>query len=379
MSRRDVQSWLCEDLFDLVPLRIAVIDRDLKIVTANRQFTDAYGPSDGRNCYEAYKHRTSKCEHCGAIACFEDGQIRVREEEGVGLDGESRWYLVHIVPLKSHDGGIPYVLEMSTDISPMKQLQREKLEAERLAAVGQTVAGLSHGIKNIVMGLEGGIYVVNSAIRRNDPDRLVTGWGMLEEEISRISAFAKEFLEFAKGRKPRVAVIDPNEPARKVVALFRDRAEQAGIELVAELEADLAPAPMDAEGIHVCLSNLVSNAIDACEMSDKERNLIRVVTHEDEGSLVYEVTDDGCGMEYDVKRKVFTSYFSTKAAGRGTGLGLLTTRKLVQEHGGRVGFESSEGEGSTFRLEFPRDRLPSANPAPGSVGSDRSAQGLEAG
>jgi signal transduction histidine kinase len=63
-------------------------------------------------------------------------------------------------------------------------------------------------------------------------------------------------------------------------------------------------------------------------------------------------------MDYDIKQRVFTNFFSTKASGKGTGLGLLTTRKIVQEHGGKVSFESAEGEGSLFRLEFPRDSLP---------------------
>ena len=81
-------------------------------------------------------------------------------------------------------------------------------------------------------------------------------------------------------------------------------------------------------------------------------------TSEQEGKLVYEVADDGAGMDYDIKKKIFSSFFSTKATGRGTGLGLLTTRKIVQEHGGKVSFDTTEGAGSVFRLEFPRDRLP---------------------
>ena len=81
-------------------------------------------------------------------------------------------------------------------------------------------------------------------------------------------------------------------------------------------------------------------------------------TRERDGALTFEVNDNGCGMDYDIKQRVFTNFFSTKASGKGTGLGLLTTRKIVQEHGGKVSFESAEGEGSVFRLEFPRDSLP---------------------
>lgn len=79
---------------------------------------------------------------------------------------------------------------------------------------------------------------------------------------------------------------------------------------------------------------------------------------EQEGKLIYKVADDGVGIDYDIKKRIFSSFFSTKITGKGTGLGLLTTRKIAQEHGGAVSFDSAEGAGSVFRLEFPRDRLP---------------------
>jgi signal transduction histidine kinase len=181
---------------------------------------------------------------------------------------------------------------------------------------------------------------------------------MLEDNIARISAFVKDFLGFARGRQPVVAWVDPSAIARQVVDLFRDTAAQAGLEIVAELQENLAPAPLDAEGIHTCLSNLVSNALDACEMSDKPLCHVVVRTREEDHTLIYEVADDGCGMDYDVKQRVFTSFFTTKGSDRGTGLGLLVTRKIVQEHGGKITFESTEGEGSLFRIELPRERLP---------------------
>ena len=350
-------SWLTDELFDRVPVAICVIDQDFRVVEANARFTELYGEWIGHRCYQVYKDRTERCVRCGAAKTFEDGKTREREEEGVDRFGRPHHYLVDIVPVVRDDGSIPYIIEMSTDITELKKLQREKIEAERLAAVGQTVAGLAHGIKNLIMGLEGGMYVVNSGLRGDNEERVLQGWRMLEEDITRISAFVKEFLEFAKGRQPRVQMIQPNDVARTVVDRYRERASRSGVELVLDL-GELGEAPMDGEGFHTCLTNLVLNAIDACVMSTQEACQVTVSSREQDGVLTFEVADDGCGMDYDIKQKVFTNFFSTKASGKGTGLGLLTTRKIVQEHGGQVSFESSEGEGSVFRLQFPRENLP---------------------
>jgi len=350
-------SWLTDELFDRIPVAICVIDREFGVVDANARFTELYGEWIGHRCHQVYKDRNERCVKCGAAKTFEDGKTREREEEGVDRFGRDTHYLVDIVPVVREDGSIPYIIEMSTDITELKKLQREKIEAERLAAVGQTVAGLAHGIKNLIMGLEGGMYVVNSGLRSDNEERVLQGWRMLEEDITRISAFVKEFLEFAKGRQPRVQMIQPNDVARTVVDHYRERAARSGVELVLDL-GELGEAPMDGEGLHTCLTNLVLNAIDACVMSTQEGCHVTMSTREKDGVLTFEVADDGCGMDYDIKQKVFTNFFSTKASGKGTGLGLLTTRKIVQEHGGQVSFESSEGEGSVFRLQFPRQNLP---------------------
>lgn len=370
MHRDELKRWISEELFDTVPIRIAVVDRDYRIVAANRSFKESYGEAFGKLCYNVYKGRKDPCPNCGAAKAFETGRVVQTEEAGIDRGGDQEFYVVQAVPLVIKGGEVFYVIEMSTDITRIKKLERQKLEAERLAAVGQTVAGLAHGIKNIIMGLEGGMYVVNSGIKRDDPERLLNGWKMLEQEITRISAFAKEFLDFARGRMPSVKLVDPASVVEQVAELFKDRAAQSGIEMQTLVQPGIEPAPLDVEGLHSCLTNLVSNAIDACEMSDKPRNHVRIAVGEENGVIVYEVSDDGCGMDYDIRRRVFSNFFSTKAAGRGTGLGLLTTRKIVQQHGGRVSFDSEEGKGSVFRIELFRDRLPQPWPETGAEGGE---------
>lgn len=246
---------------------------------------------------------------------------------------------------------------IAQDQREVRRLEREKLEAERLAAVGQTVAGLAHGIKNIITGLEGGMYVTSSGMKRGDKERVREGWGMLVRNISRIGALSKNLLAFSRGEALDCQQTRLQDVVEDVIGLFRDRAAQFGITLAGEVDKDVAPAFMDPEGLHSCLANLISNAMDACLMSEKEGCTITVRLFERDGEIVIETVDTGCGMDYEVKQKAFTSFFTTKGKG-GSGLGLLTTRKIVQQHGGTITFESQPEKGTTFSVRFPRRRLP---------------------
>jgi signal transduction histidine kinase len=347
-----------QTLFEQVPCYVAVLNREYRVVKANRMFRKVFGEPTGEHCYTLLKHRQRKCDDCPAERTFADGAAHVSRHVGVSRTGEEAPYMVSTAALVPGDGGPSHVIEMALDLSEVTRLEHEKLEAERLAAVGQTVAGLAHGIKNILTGLEGGMYVTSTGLNRSDPQRTRQGWEMLERNIGRISALVKNLLAFSRGDGPKLATIDPREVIGEIHALFSDSAAQHGVELVIADEAPgIEPVVMDREGLRSCLENLVSNALDACLVSGSAPCTITLRLRERERTVMFEVSDSGCGMDYEVKQKVFTSFFSTKGAG-GTGLGLLLTRKIVQQHGGTITFESTPGRGTTFRLSFPRDRLP---------------------
>jgi PAS domain S-box-containing protein len=244
------------------------------------------------------------------------------------------------------------------DLSELKQLQDEKLEAERMAAVGQTVAGLAHGIKNLTTALDGGLYMLATGLEKGRLERVQKGMAMLDRNIRRVSLFVKAFLSFAKGREIKARLNDPAEIAREVVDMYAAGADALGIGLKLEAAGFQAPAAIDYESMHECLANLVDNALDACRASAGSGGLqVTVRAFEKENTVCYEVIDNGCGMDDEVKRKVFTTFFTTKGLG-GTGLGLLMTRKIIQEHGGFIDLTSEPGHGTTFRIHLPRQRLP---------------------
>jgi signal transduction histidine kinase len=227
-----------------------------------------------------------------------------------------------------------------------------------MAAVGQTVAGLAHGVKNLITSLEGGMYMLKSGITKGNVERLQKGVEMLARNTDRISTFVRSFLSFAKGRQIQAQLNAPADIAKEVVESYAVKAQEHGIELRNQSIDPLDPAPIDYESMHECLTNLVGNAIDACRFSDKKDPChVTLRTFDEDGAIIYEVIDDGSGMDYEVKKKVFTTFFTTKGLG-GSGLGLLMTKKIIQEHGGKIEMESELGQGTTFRIRLPRKRLP---------------------
>ncbi|MCJ7601129.1 MAG: response regulator [Desulfobulbaceae bacterium] len=242
----------------------------------------------------------------------------------------------------------------------LRQAQEELMESERLATIGETVAGLAHYIKNILTGLRGGMYMVDVGMAKEKPRMLQDGWGMVHRNIEKVSDLVLDLLKYSKERMPEPTVCSPNKIVLEGVELMREKAGQHGVKLSTDLDPNLKEAFLDQDGINDVLLNLISNAIDAC-LYDTNTSKVwevkvktRLETDARSGEVIlFQVIDNGAGMTDAVKAKLFTRFFSTKA-GRGTGLGLLITQKIVNEQGGEVSVESEVGQGTTFSVRFNR-------------------------
>ena len=248
-------------------------------------------------------------------------------------------------------------IEVEERVRRIRRLEQELIESERLAAIGQTVASLAHYMKNILFGLKGGVYLVNTASKgpETDSDSLETGWDMVERNLGRISDLVLDLLEYSRDREAEYEECSPNEIANEVCEDFAEKAREHGIEIVRDFDPSMRGVLLDPKSIRRCLSNLVANAIDACIFDSNQQKKwaigVRTVL-ENDGTVLFEVSDNGCGIDEEVKRELFRTFFSTKE-GRGTGLGLLITQKLVHEHGGTIRVESEPGAGSTFSIRLP--------------------------
>jgi PAS domain S-box-containing protein len=341
-------------LFEAVPCAICVQDLNHRILEANALYRSHFNAAAGSFCYEVCKRRDAPCRECLATQTVADGKVHVNEETLVTADGRRLNFIARTTPIRDGGGATIAVLEVFTDITEVKTLQRE------LTLMGRAVAGMAHRVKNILMGLEGGIYVVDAAMEGNDPQTMAEGWGMVQRNVARVSRIVKDLLYCSKAREPHFEDdVDPAAVAREVYELYSARLRDDSITFELELDETLQPGTFDRDSLHNLLSNLVANAIDACRFDSQEGKdghaVILRCRINGNRATVFEVEDNGSGIPNEMSNKVFEEFFSSKGS-EGTGIGLLVVQKIAQEHGGSVTFTSEPNQGTKFTVTIPRER-----------------------
>ncbi len=231
------------------------------------------------------------------------------------------------------------------------RLVQSHLEQERLAAAGETVAYVSHYIKNVLQGMRGGADILERGLEKHDLEVTAQGWRIVERNLDRSYNLMLNMLAFSKQREPRVEMLQVNRVVEEVVALLQKQADDKRIVLLADLDEHAPPLPADYDGVHQVVLNITTNAIDAVA---SERGMINVRTRYDTGrqELMISVTDNGPGVPHELRHKIFEPFHSTKGQG-GTGLGLAVARKIVGELGGRIELVDPPDGGAEFRVCLP--------------------------
>jgi len=232
------------------------------------------------------------------------------------------------------------------------------VQSERLAAVGQTIATLSHHIKNILQGIRGGSYLIDMGFENDDLAVLKKGWDIVARNQNKISSLVIDMLSFSKEREPVLAEASLVEVISEVVETVARRADESGITLSLEPPGEFPPLLFDSEALSKAILNVVTNALDAVEehaqeQADAPREVTISLAADPDSQLArITVADTGGGMDPETLATVFNLFVSSKGS-RGTGLGLTVSRKILREHGGDITATSVPGEGSRFILELP--------------------------
>lgn len=236
------------------------------------------------------------------------------------------------------------------------------LHAERLAAVGQAIATLSHHIKNILQGIRGGSYLIEMGLSEDDKEVVKKGWDIVEKNQARISNLVMDMLTFSKEREPELGPTDLTQIVADVVELMQARAGDLSVKLTWTPGGSIPELMLDTEGVHRAVLNLVTNAIDACESVDNGEVSVSTDYDAQEKLARVIVSDNGSGIPAEQLEKMFSMFVSSKGS-RGTGLGLSVSQKICREHGGRIVVDSEPGAGSRFTMEVPAVLPPEDDPA----------------
>ncbi|GMV97575.1 MAG: FHA domain-containing protein [Phycisphaerae bacterium] len=239
------------------------------------------------------------------------------------------------------------------------RLVQQQMQLARLAATGETVAYLSHHIKNVLQGIQSGGDLVTLGLKQQKIEVVQQGWGIVERNLERILRLSTNMLAFSKTREPRLVQNYLNRIIADAVQLAQKRADEKNVVLLADFEESIPPMPLDEEGIHQAVLNIITNAIDAAPSKSGVVN-VNTLFFAEEGIADIVVRDNGPGIEQDKIEEIFEPFKSSKGQA-GTGLGLAVARKVIREHHGRIVVESRPGEGTTFRIRLPVQELSRAS------------------
>jgi signal transduction histidine kinase len=226
------------------------------------------------------------------------------------------------------------------------------VQAERLAAIGQTIAALSHHIKNILQGLKSGSEILKMGLGDKDEQLLQKGWKIVEKNQGKIYDLVMDMLSYSKEREPAIEETDINAVVEDVADLLENRAKEMGVKLEIRPDKTLPSVQVDPEGLHRALLNIIGNAMDAVEDRKLPQVQATVKLDPEEGWARIEVLDNGVGIPPEKVEDIFKPFVSTKGS-KGTGLGLPVSRKILREHGGDIIVKSEAGKGSKFILRMP--------------------------
>ncbi len=340
-----------QQLFDLVPIQIVVVDRHLRITAINRRFKEDFGQPVGQNLFDVLRPGKFPAFRDPITQTLRDGRPRQGELVLTDRHGTQYTMMAGTAPIKTMAGKLVQVLITFSDVTRLRQLQ------DNLSSLGMMIGTISHDLKGCLTGLDAGLYLIDTGFYRDKPGRIEEGLEVAKLMVERIRKQVQNILFYAKERKLDLRPTDVEQFATEVAANMDQRIRGADVTFACVFEPGLGAIEIDPDLVRSTLINILENALEACieDRSGKSFHItFRVSGREDE--VQFDIIDNGSGMNESQIKNMFTMFYTTKGS-KGTGLGLFIANKTVTRHGGRITVDSVAGSGTTFSIRLPR-RVP---------------------
>jgi two-component system, NtrC family, sensor kinase len=338
-------------IFDNIPAAFYIIDRQYRLIAINRSRANRAGkmPPDlvGKRCYQALFERQSPCAGCKVMEIFDAGRSTTRSERrGGGVDETTEWE-ISTYPILDEDENIIQAILLEQDVTDRRRLETMMTQSEKLAAVGQLAAGVAHEINNPLTAILANAQMLQRRLPVDD--EMQESVDLITRAGERASQVVGNLLDFARKEEYRLVLTDVNETIQRAIELVQHELAKRSIRLVFEPDPALPRLMASREHLSGVWLNLLLNAVDAIDHD----GTIGVSTRLSAEKLYVIISDSGSGIPPERINRIFEPFYTTKAPGRGTGLGLSVCHRVIRQHGGAIQVNSQEGVGTEFTIELP--------------------------
>ena len=349
---RGKYTW--ESTFDAIQDPVMIIRPDYTIERANRasaHISDQKIQSIiGKTCYKTFAHRDTPCDGCPLQKVFQDQQLA---KDQLKNPIHEKDFLAHGYPLYDEQKKLKAVVMYYRDITEELRLKQEVIQQEKMAAIGILAGGVAHEVNNPLGGI---LAFTQLLLKKTKYPEVVEDLKEIEQAAVRCKKIVQELLDFSRVSKEREkCMVQMNTLIEKVLPFVKMEIRSFNIELQCNLDAALPQVMAIPNRLQQVFLNLLMNACHAMPHGGHLQLNTSYNAELDEVHII--VKDDGIGMSKVVLGRIFEPFYTTKGPGRGTGLGLPISYRIIKEIGGQIDVASKEGKGSTFTVRIPALQL----------------------
>lgn len=343
-------------LIDGIPHPIYTINDDWELISINKSKHDELdiipATSESQTCFRTFYQRESPCEHCAAATTLNAKEETHWTVNWIGPDHLPREWDVSAYAIPSAQASSARAVVLWQDRTEERRLESSLLQAGKLAAIGRLAAGVAHEINNPLTAINANAELIKMTMPKDD--ERYESVDLIARAGDRAAKVVRGLLDFARQEQYMFAATDINDNLQQALDLVKYQLESANVELVKSFDASLPQVVVSREHMKSVWLNLLVNARDAVQ-TGSSRRLIEIATRMGEsGDYVHVlIRDNGKGMSQAEVMHIFEPFYTTKEPGKGTGLGLATCHRIIEQHGGEINVASTVGEGTAFIVRLP--------------------------